>query len=104
MQKESDIQKAILKWLNIQEKTFAYRIHTTGVPIGITGKFRINYNKGIADILGVKDGKAFAMEVKQEGKRASDHQKAWLERFAGAHGAAFIVHSLDEASESFIEL
>ena len=104
MQKESDIQRAIIKWLNLQEGTFCWKNHTTGVPIGKTGKFRLNFNKGIADIVGVKNKRAFAFEVKKEGNKASDYQREWLEKFDKAGGYAGIVHSLDEAIDSFREV
>lgn len=103
-QKESDIQKVILQWLTLQPNTFAFRVQSTGVPIGVTGKFRKNHNKGIADIQIVKNGKSGAFEVKSEKGRIEPHQREWLEKFAKAGGAAFVVRSLEDAIESYNEI
>ncbi len=102
--KESDIQKAILEWLNLQPNTFAFRVQSTGVPIGVTGKFRKNHNKGIADIILTKGGKSAAFEVKSEKGRVEPHQKEWLERFASAGGHSFIVRSVEDCIEAFNEI
>ena|SRR3990167_2957474 len=101
--KEGDIKKAIFEWLKIQPSTFVWVNHTTGVPDG-NGGFRFNSQKGIADICGVKSGRAFAFEVKTEKGKANPHQEEWLKRFDGAGGYACIVRSLGDAQEAFLEI
>jgi len=102
--KESEIQKSIIDWLRIQPNTFVFRVFTFGVPIGRTGTFRKNYNKGIADILGVKNGRFFAFEVKKLKAKLEDHQEMWLRHVDDAGGYACVVRSLDDAIEAFKEI
>lgn len=102
--KESDIQKAILQWLNLQDDTFAFKVHSTGIPIGTTGKFRKNFNKGVADIIGVKKRRFFALEVKTNGRDLEDHQRSWLKMVANAGGYACKVESLEDVIEAFKEI
>ena len=107
---ERAIKKAVVKWLNLQPQTFAFVVTTTGIPdFKRKGGFRTNPNSGIADVLGVKQitvglhviGVPFAFEVKREKMKLSMRQRIFLERFSKAGGWSFVVHSLEEAIQSF---
>lgn len=105
--KESEIKSAILKWLNLQPRTFAWTNFTTGVPARmVQGKliFRKNPSAGMPDIGGVKKGRAFALEVKLPDEKAKDHQVKWMQDFDRAGGFAAVVRSLDDAIEAWREI
>ena len=104
IRKEQDIQKAILDWLKIQRGTFAFKVTSTGIFDQKRALFRTNQHKGIADIIGVKLGKFFAFEVKNEKGKVEDHQRQWLEKVSSAGGYAAIVRSLGDAIEAFEEI
>ena len=57
--------------------------------------------KGQADILGVlpETGRLLAIEVKREGKQATEDQQRFLERINENNGLAIVVHSLEECQE-----
>lgn len=103
-QKESELKTSILKWLRCQNDTFVFNVHTTGIPVGRTGKFRINFNKGIADIIGVKKGRFFAFEVKTEDGKLNDNQRKWLEKVDSAGGYSCVVRSCTDAIDAFNEI
>ena len=100
--KESPIQTAILNALNYLPDTFAFKVHTTGIPIGRTGFFRTNPNKGTADILVCKDGRFAAFEVKRPGEKAEPHQAQWGQKVTQwGKGKYFVVHSVEEAEAAW---
>lgn len=105
-QPESVLKSEILDWLNRQSDTFAFPVRTTGIPDG-RGGFRKNPNKGVADIIGVKNGKAFAIEVKRDEtarKNTPSHQIEFLQNFADAKGAAVIVDTIEDAKMFYLEV
>lgn len=65
---EKQIESQILEWLNYQKGIFAFKVNTVGVFDPKKEVFRVNRNPflhlGTADILGICDGRFFAMEVK----------------------------------------
>lgn len=84
---EKDIQKKILSWLNKQPATIAVKYHS-----GM-------YSAGVSDILGCKDGKFFALEVKRPGEKPTDLQEIFLKRVCGCLGVGIAVDSLDKVKE-----
>lgn len=103
MADESKIKRAITQWLALQSDTFFWTVFTTGIPNG-EGKFRKNPSKGVADICGVKKGKAWAFEVKSAIGRLTPEQKQFLSDFASAGGYACVVRSLDDAIQAYSEI
>ena len=82
---ESSITKKILKWLNEQPNCYAEK--TFGGSYGSAGK---------PDINGCFQGKAFQLEVKRPGGKATKLQKITLSKWREAGAIAEIVTSLDE--------
>lgn len=101
--KESEIKKSIINWLNIQPLTFAWMNYTTGIPDGKCG-FRKNYNKGMPDIIGIKKGKVFAMEVKRKGCKPTYLQRICLEKIDSVGGYSCVVRSIEDVQEAFVEI
>jgi hypothetical protein len=65
---EKQIESQILDWLNLQPGIFAFKVNTTGVYDTARKCFRTIKNphihKGTSDIIGCKNGRFFAIEVK----------------------------------------
>jgi hypothetical protein len=105
IQKEREIKKAILRWLNLQPDTFAFPVSTTGIP---DAKSRTGWRKnpftGISDIIGVTSGKFFAAEVKTEKNKPTQNQISFLQKVDRAEGYAVVVHSVAEMEEAFAEI
>ena len=100
--KEKEIKKAIVTWLNLQPNTFAFVVSTVGIPdFKRKGGFRTNPNSGISDIIGCKNGKFFAFEVKRPGGELSDKQRTFLMRVFDSAGCNVVVTSLDEAMKAY---
>ena len=51
---------------------------------------------GVADILAVHKGMAYAIEVKKPGQKTKPHQDEWLESFSLAGGQVFIARGADD--------
>ena len=51
---------------------------------------------GIADIIGIYKGKYLAIEIKGEGGRISDKQKAFIDRVNTEGGLGFFAWSVDD--------
>ena len=103
--RESEIQKDILKYLNAQPATFAFKVSTTGVPDAARrGGFRTNPNAGVADIIGCKDGKFFAFEVKRPGGQLTDRQREFLEAVYINGGYEAVVRSVEDAQQAWVEI
>lgn len=111
---EKQIETQILAWLNYQKQTFAFKINTVGIFDPVKKVFRKNHNrflmKGTSDILGVCQGRFFAIEVKTPStiKRFTQHptlsdlrQQTFLSQVMGSGGAGICVSSLDEVIEWF---
>lgn len=99
-QLEKSIENAILDWINLHPRGFAFKVNTMGVydaSIGgyrKTGKYTL---KGTSDILGLWHDKFLAIEVKTAKGRVSAEQKAFIEKVRSQGGIAFVARSLDEA-------
>lgn len=92
--RESDIQKAILEWLQLSGYT-AWRNYVG--PIMRAGVPCPNYNAGQPDIFGLfkaKRGRMFAIEVKTVTGRVAAEQVDWLHRLNKAGCCAFIARDL----------
>lgn len=109
---EKIIETQILNWLNYQPQIFAFKINTTGTFDPTRKVFRTIKNrhihKGTADILGVKNGKFFAIEVKTPAsyKRSFKNpaqrdldQTRFIERVKVAQGYGIKVCTLEQVIE-----
>lgn len=106
--KESDIQLAILDYLNARG-IFAWRNNTTGIYDPVKKVFRKSKSKysinGVADILGVYKGRFLAIEVKRpSGAKASEDQMLFLARVNQSGGLAFIAKSIEDVSNGLLGL
>jgi hypothetical protein len=96
MERESEIQRSCLEYLNLIKYGFAFRVQTTGIYDPTKKVFRKNYNKGIADIIFIYRGECICIEVKSEKGQLRPDQKLWAGRVQDAEGIYLVVHSLDE--------
>lgn len=95
---EKQIENQILDYLAYND-IFAWKIKTMGTFDQSTNKFRKpskRYMKGVADILGIYQGKPLAIEVKSKKGVLSLYQKIFLNRFKENGGTAIVARSLDD--------
>jgi len=91
---EQEIQRDILHYLKTHG-FFAWKQHTQGIRVQGRGYIK-NPSAGCPDILAVKKGQLYAIEVKKKGGRLSDDQVRWIAT-ARKYGVMCIVaYSLDE--------
>jgi len=102
--KESDIQRHILAYLHSQN-VFCRKIHTTGIYDPVKKRFRRNYSKGMADIIGIIPCKPYgiplAVEVKTSKRKLTKEQIIFALEFTNAGGIYLLCHSLDELIEDY---
>lgn len=100
---EKAIETAILKYLSFLRNCFAWKNNSGGVYDAGRGTFRANKNKfvinGVADILGVYDGRLLAIEVKRPGGKVSEAQKKFIDKVIKMGGIAGVCYSVDDARE-----
>lgn len=94
--KESDIQKAIMDYLQIKGWVVV-KINNVGIRTEHKGWIRPR-QLGISDLLCCRgsDGKFIAIEVKRHGNTLSDHQAVFLDQVRRARGEALVAYSLDD--------
>jgi hypothetical protein len=97
---EKKLESQILDWLNFQPKTFAFKVNTVGIFDREKNVFRKNLNphvhRGTSDIIGVTDGRFFAIEVKLKGRKLNEFQTTFLVNVKRKGGVSLVAHSLDE--------
>lgn len=86
-QPESAIVNAILRRLNDEPGTYARKTHGNA------------YSAQWPDIIGSTDGRMFAIEVKQPGKRATARQVHELAKWRLAGANVGVATSVEEAEE-----
>lgn len=91
--KEQEIQRQCLDYL-AGAGFFAWKNHVQGMRVG--GRAAKNPAAGSPDILAIKDGKFYCIEVKTPTGKLSENQYKWLQK-ASSHGAvSMVVKSLDD--------
>lgn len=83
--KESDIVKAILRYLKSVPGCFAWKEHG-----GMYG------TAGIPDVICCYNGRFFGFEVKTDIGKPTELQKATIRKILAAGGTALVVRSADE--------
>lgn len=83
--KESDIVRAIMKYLKTVPECFAWKEHG-----GMYG------TAGIPDIIACIGGRFFGFEVKTEDGKPTKLQEATIRKILAAGGTALVVRSVDE--------
>lgn len=112
---EKQIESQILEWLNLRPGIFAFKVNTTGIYDPTRKCFRTVKNphihKGTSDIIGCKNGRFFAIEVKTPAaykkviRKATESYLQQVEFIMAvqAHGGeSIMVNCLDDVIE-FIE-
>ena len=89
---EAAIQKAIIDFMR-HDGFMVWRNQTQGVMMG-GGKRARSTNTGSPDIMALKNGIFYGIEVKTSTGKVATHQQAWL-ALASLHGArCFVARSL----------
>lgn len=91
--KESEIQKDILEVLKSQGMFF--RINS-GIARSFSNNFMRLAPKGTADIIGIKNGKAIAIEVKSATGKQSKVQILWQQQWESNGGIYIIARCIDD--------
>jgi hypothetical protein len=91
-----DVERAIA--VIYGERARLVRVQSGRFAVG--DRFVRGAEAGTADLLGVVDGRAVALEVKAPKGRQSDTQREWGERWTAAGGLYAVVRSGSEAVEA----
>lgn len=90
---EFSLQRVLWQYLFHVKKVFCWiSYQPPGKPTGY--QHRSSY--GVADILGVYQGKPLAIEVKTKTGSASDNQKKFIKEFHAQGGIAFIARCTED--------
>jgi penicillin-binding protein-related factor A (putative recombinase) len=94
---ERQIQNLICSWLKAKRALFF--VHdSVGIFDPVRKCYRTNRNpyriKGVADIIGIWQGKPLAIEVKSKAGRVSPEQRRFLAEWNAAGGIGFVARSL----------
>ena len=101
-QKESEIQKSILDFLEWQKEIYFFRAGSGLVKLE-NGRHFKSGKPGVPDIIVVYEGRFIGLEVKTETGRQSEVQKEAEEQITDAGGEYYIVRSIDDVKD-FLEL
>ena len=95
--KESEIQKVILDFLRLKG-FMAWKNVSTGIAGGGKGKTRFYPmgQKGLADIIALKDSTTLFVEVKREKGKLTEHQKKFLNDVRNAGALGVVARNLDD--------
>lgn len=96
---ESDVQSAVLDYLRRVVKAQAIRYNSGAMQESGPHARYVSFNDapGHSDIAGtLPGGRAFYIEVKRPGQKATPKQAAFLARMASAGALVGVVHSVDE--------
>jgi hypothetical protein len=92
--KESEVQRAILDWLEWHH-IFHYR-NNSGAFIDAQKHFYRFGALGSPDIICVINGRFIGIEVKAHGGKQSEHQKEFQRRLETAGGLYILAYSVDD--------
>ena len=100
---EFEIENEILNWLNNQKNILAFKVETNGYWDPKKQFYRKRKSKfvlpGTSDILGVYEGKFFAIEVKREKNyKISNNQLNFIYEIKKNGGIAGIAKNIEEAA------
>jgi penicillin-binding protein-related factor A (putative recombinase) len=101
---EKDIEKAILRYLELLPECYAWRNNTMGVYDAKKGIYRGTWSKysikGVSDIIGVYKGRPLFLEVKRDEKtKPTFHQQMFLRRVKDLGAIAEVVWSVEQVKE-----
>lgn len=94
--KESEVQAGVLAYLAARGDCFYWRQNTFA---GVVGGHYIQAERGVPDILCVKQGRLYGLEVKREiGGRVSIDQARFGQNLEAAGGVYVVAHGVDEVA------
>ena len=98
---EAQIQRAVVQHLQQRAKPDVIWFHPANggrrdIVSAVQFK-RAGLVPGVADIICLREGKAYALELKKEGGRTSQVQIDWLAKWQAAGGTIGVARGLDEA-------
>lgn len=96
--KESDIQRAILEYLQYRPDVFIAR-NNTGVAKVTNDRFYRFGLTGWPDIIGTWRGKFLGIEVKVPGGKLSSKQKETIDRLRSIGATIIVATSVDEVTD-----
>lgn len=97
---EAEVLRAILQYLSLVPHCYAIRINSGALKL--EGRYvRFNSGESTLDIMGVAQGKPFAIEVKSSTGRLKAGQLETIERIKAAGGLAFVARSIDDVEAAF---
>ena len=104
---EGRVKYPILEWLSYQRDVLFFLVNNGGVydPVKkiFLKKHGLGEMLGVADIIGCKQGRFFAIEVKSPKGVLSDHQKEFLLRVQASGGIAIVARSVSDVIHAFEE-
>jgi len=96
--KETSIESVILKYLNILPNTFAWKNESVGIYDEKRGTYRKKRREhsinGVSDILGIRNGRLLAIEVKTNTGKVSNDQQLFIDRILREGGIAGVARSV----------
>ena len=95
--KESDIQRDCESFLKLHN-FFYWRNHTSGVRFRGKGMAK-SRNKGSPDIMAIKDGVFYGIEIKKPNGILSRDQIEWLEKAERHGGVTLVVRSVEQLAD-----
>lgn len=105
---ESVIKKHIFTLLAYQEEFFGWVETSTGIWDGKKNRFRARTGTGmrcgVADIVGIWQGRGIALEIKTPKGRLTDSQKIFLSDFRKRGGISVVLKSIEDADLLIREL
>lgn len=100
---EKQIENLILSYLS-SRRILAFKVDNVGIFDQSKGIYRrknsIHRKLGIADILGIYEGRPFAIEVKSKSGRLSQHQREFLNEFKAHGGISIMARSIEDVEEA----
>jgi hypothetical protein len=98
---EQELQRAVFAHFDFRSapNTFAFHPFNGGrrSPIEAAIYTRLGVRPGVPDVIAIKDGLAFALELKSAQGRVSEAQAKTIEQIKQAGAIVGVAHGLDEA-------
>lgn len=90
------LTKAVVDFLNIQPRVFAWRVNNGAVYDASIGKHRSAATiRGVADVCAICEGMAWQIEIKAGKDRLSGHQKGFAARVEAAGGRYCVARTFE---------
>jgi hypothetical protein len=100
--RENEIELGILVYLR-SVGVFCFKVPTTGFYDTNRKAFRKQENpfvlNGVSDILGIRDGRFIAIEVKTKTGVVSEEQEAFIKKIKEMGGMAGVARNIDDVRE-----